>query len=315
MKPPGKPDLPPLTATQLSALIGVAEAGSFGEAALRLGVAQSTVSHAVRAAEDALGTSLFERGRHGARLTPGGERVLEHARHAFHALQAMALAARGSSALSGTLHVASCRSVLRHFVTPALRRFGEEYPGVGVAVHDTSGEHDDIERMVAGGEAHLGLGRLPMRAGLVTGPLFADEYLIVQAADAPPLGTWDDLHRAAYIVCDEDCAPHLASHIAHCSRPPQPAVRLRDPAVALGMVAEGHGFTILSRLVVTPLPPGVRVQPLPTPLWRTIGAVMTPGGAAHPLVEAFRRVALSPSALRANAGRVAALLRFPNAEG
>lgn len=311
LKVPLERRLPPLSASQLAALLAVGEAGSFGEAALRLGVAQSTVSHAVQSAETALGARLFERGRRGARPTPVGEAVLAHARHAAQALEAMALAA--GDPLEGTLHLVSCRSVLRHFVTPLLRHFSDRHPDVRVALHDTSGEHDDIELAVLRGEAHLGLGRLPMRPDLVTVPLFADEYLVVSAARAPAPRTWDELHAAPYIVCEEDCAPHVAAHVARASRPPRPAVRLRDPAVALGMVAAGHGFTILSRLVVTPLPPGLRVSPLPTPLWRTIGSVATPAGAAHPLVTAFARVALSPQALREVAGPLAPTLRFPGA--
>ncbi len=79
----------------------------------------------------------------------------------------------------------------------------------------------------------------PCTPGCARQPLFADEYLILTARSAPPIRSWEDLHRAAYIVCEEDSAPHVAAHIARHSRPPRPATRLKDPHVALGMVAEG----------------------------------------------------------------------------
>ena len=166
-----------LLRTPLSALLAVADAGSFSEAAARLGLAQSTLSYAVRQAEEALGVIIFERGRHGARLTPAGEAIMVHARHAALALQAMQLTVHGQ--LSGTLRIASCRSILRHVITPALRAFHARYPQVEVVVIDTRGEHAEIAHLVDSGQVHLGLGRLPMPTGLITAPVVANEYLIV----------------------------------------------------------------------------------------------------------------------------------------
>jgi hypothetical protein len=56
--------------SQIRALVAVAEFGSFGEAALQLGLTQPTVSHAIATLEDELGVILLARGRHGAQLTP-----------------------------------------------------------------------------------------------------------------------------------------------------------------------------------------------------------------------------------------------------
>ncbi|WP_415788542.1 LysR family transcriptional regulator, partial [Deinococcus saxicola] len=300
--------LPALGSAHLSVLLVVAEAGSFSEAALRLGLAQSTVSHTVRVAENALGVQIFQRGRHGAWPTAAGARVLAHARAAAAALHAMTLP---SAPLSGTLRVVSCRSVIRQFITPALNAFGKLYPDVQVVVRDTSGEHDEIEALVRAGEADLGLGRLPMHPELDTRELLADEYLIIASAHAPPIRTWADFHRAAYIVCQEDCAPFIAAHINRSSQPPTPAVRLKDPQVALGRVAEGHGFTVLTGLVSVPLASHLRASSLPTPLWRPIGSVTRRGQQeVSPLIDAFRDAVLSPGALRAAAGRQAHLIRF-----
>ncbi|QFP78020.1 LysR family transcriptional regulator [Deinococcus sp. AJ005] len=310
-EPPSRPALPALGSAHLSVLLGVAEAGSFSEAALRLGLAQSTVSHTVQTAETVLGVRIFQRGRHGAWPTAAGARVLAHARNAADALHAMTLL---PAPLGGILRVVSCRSVIRQFITPALNAFNHLYPDVEVVVRDTSGEHDEIEALVRAGEADLGLGRLPMHPELDTRELLADEYLIIASAHAPPIRTWADFHRAAYIVCEEDCAPFIAAHVARHSQPPTPAVRLKDPQVALGRVAEGHGFTVLTGLVFVPLPSHLRAYPLPTPLWRSIGSVTRRGQQeVSPLIDAFRDAVLSPGALRAAAGRQAHLIRFGDA--
>ncbi|MFB9991580.1 LysR family transcriptional regulator [Deinococcus oregonensis] len=268
------------------ARLAVADCGSFSAAALQLGRQQSSVSHAVRVAERALGTQLFRRHAGGATLTPEGEQVLVHARQAAHALDAMALSA--GTGLRGTLRIVSCRSILRHVVTPALPDFLARHPQVQVTLQDTSGEHDEIEAIVSQGKAHLGLGRLPMCADLISVPLLADEYLIISSAQQLPIRTWAELNAARYLLCDEDCAPVIAAHIGRYSHVPQPHLRLRDVGVVLGMVAQGLGYTVLSRLVVTPLAPGLRLQSLPEPLWRTVGIVTTPVCHQHPLVQAFQ---------------------------
>lgn len=63
--------------SQLRILVTVAKQGNFSEAALHLEMSQSVVSHAIAALEEHLGVVLFLRGRHGARLTSVGERILE----------------------------------------------------------------------------------------------------------------------------------------------------------------------------------------------------------------------------------------------
>jgi len=65
--------------SQLRALVAIADCGNFSEAALKLDVTQSTISHAITILEEDLGITLVQRGRHGARLTPVGDRITAHA--------------------------------------------------------------------------------------------------------------------------------------------------------------------------------------------------------------------------------------------
>ena len=57
---------------QLEAFRAVVVEGHFGRAAEALGIAQPTLSHRIRALEEAVGARLFERGRAGVRLTAAG---------------------------------------------------------------------------------------------------------------------------------------------------------------------------------------------------------------------------------------------------
>ncbi|WP_242044994.1 LysR family transcriptional regulator [Anabaena azotica] len=75
--------------SQLRAVVAVAEHGNFSEAALDLQLTQPAISHAIATLEEELGIPLFARGRHGAVLTPAGERILHHARQAMLHLEMM----------------------------------------------------------------------------------------------------------------------------------------------------------------------------------------------------------------------------------
>lgn len=74
---------------QLRAIVAVADRGNFCEAALELQLSQPAISHAIATLEEELGVPLFARGRHGAVLTPPGERILYHARQAMQHLEMM----------------------------------------------------------------------------------------------------------------------------------------------------------------------------------------------------------------------------------
>lgn len=75
--------------SQMKILVAVADRSNFSEAALHLEMSQSAVSHGIAALEEHLGVILFLRGRHGAHLTPVGERIVEHAREIVNRAEAI----------------------------------------------------------------------------------------------------------------------------------------------------------------------------------------------------------------------------------
>ena len=77
---------------QLESFVVVAETGSVMRAARQLHISQPPLSRKIRAMEDELGTSLFERLPRGMRLTEEGQRFLPHAKAVLVAVEA----ARGS---------------------------------------------------------------------------------------------------------------------------------------------------------------------------------------------------------------------------
>ncbi|SEG93160.1 DNA-binding transcriptional regulator, LysR family [Actinacidiphila yanglinensis] len=83
-----------LETRELEYFVAVAEELHFGRAAARLAIAQPTLSKAIRRMESGLGVTLLERSSRHVVLTPAGEALLHHGRHALNAVGAAAERAR-----------------------------------------------------------------------------------------------------------------------------------------------------------------------------------------------------------------------------
>src|ERR671919_1439625 len=115
----------------LVALKTIADEGSFGRAAERLGYTQSAVSQQIAALEKIVGLRLIERpgGPRPISLTEAGEVLLRHAE----AIQARLLAAKADMRAleagdAGPLRVGAVQSVGAPILPTPLRRFSESHP-------------------------------------------------------------------------------------------------------------------------------------------------------------------------------------------
>jgi DNA-binding transcriptional LysR family regulator len=117
----------------IRAVLAVAEAGSLSGAARRLGLSQPTLGRQVRAAEVALGVSLFARAPRGLVPTEAGAALIPHARAMAEAAARLTRAAEGrQEGLAGTVRITASVHV-SHFVLPGmLARLRAEEPGIEV---------------------------------------------------------------------------------------------------------------------------------------------------------------------------------------
>jgi len=83
-----------LETRELEYFIAVADELHFGRAAVRLSIAQPALSKAIRRIETRLGVPLFIRSSRHVELTPAGEALQEHGRHALNAVSAAVRNAR-----------------------------------------------------------------------------------------------------------------------------------------------------------------------------------------------------------------------------
>jgi Bacterial regulatory helix-turn-helix protein, lysR family len=134
------PTINPVSVAQ--ALI-VAEYLSFRGAARALGIRQSAVSRRVRALEDELGVSLFERYHLGVRVTNAGARFLQQARDALqqldHASKTAGAAGRGAT---GQLSIGILSSMAAGFLRELIQGYSERNPDVAIQIIEgASAEH------------------------------------------------------------------------------------------------------------------------------------------------------------------------------
>jgi DNA-binding transcriptional LysR family regulator len=119
---------------QLEAFLAVAETGSFGQAARKCEVTQSTVSRQIQSLEADLGLPLFHRTAQ-AKLTLGGERLLPRARKICQEWQAATKELADLMAgKQPELCVAAIHSVCSYYLPPVLQKFCRDYPEVQLRV-------------------------------------------------------------------------------------------------------------------------------------------------------------------------------------
>src|ERR687895_2497154 len=169
----------------LIALKAIADEGSFGKAAERLGYTQSAVSQQIAALEKIVGMRLIERpgGPRPISLTEAGRILVRHA----DAIQARLLAAKADmQALeagdAGRLRVGTFQSVGTRIIPTLLRRFSDSHPDVEVLLRESLHERELIE-MVERGELDLTFWALPIEPGPYESvELLTDPYVLVVPA-------------------------------------------------------------------------------------------------------------------------------------
>lgn len=118
---------------QLRTLVAVVDAGSVTAGAPRVFLSQSAASEQLQRLEERVGHVLLQRGRHGVKPTPAGERLLGHARRLI-ALSDEAWRDLQGTRLEGSLHLAVTDYFRPAALGALLARLNERHPGVRLKV-------------------------------------------------------------------------------------------------------------------------------------------------------------------------------------
>ncbi|GIU95428.1 MAG: LysR family transcriptional regulator [Gaiellaceae bacterium] len=281
----------------LLALKAIADEGSFGRAADRLGYTQSAISQQIASLERIVGLRLLERpgGPRPVTLTEAGRILLRHAE----AIEARLLAAKADMAAleagdAGRVRVGTFQSVGAKIIPELLRQFAASHPGVEVVLTESQDE-DELLAMVERGDLDLTFWTLP----LVGGPyeaveLLRDPYVLVVPADSPlarlerpPTLREITLHP---LVGFNQCRAmaHVDRQLAAAGRTPNYVFRSDNNGTVQGLVGAGVGISLSPRLTVDEDDPSVAIIDLQGRLEpRVIGLVWHADRHFSPAARAF----------------------------
>jgi len=255
----------------LIALKAIADEGSFGKAAERLGYTQSAISQQIATLERIVGLRLIERpgGPRPISLTEAGQVLLRHA----DAIQARLLAAKADmSALeagdAGRLRLGTFQSVGTRILPGLLRRFSESHPQVEVILRESLDEHELLQ-MVERGELDLTFWALPAMPGPYESvELLRDPYVLVVPAGSPlaALKRTPTMKEIALqpLIGFNHCSSTAAveESLAATGRQPNVVFRSDNNGTVQGLVGAGVGISVSPRLTVDEDDPSIAVVDL-----------------------------------------------------
>lgn len=297
-----------MTLAQARALVAVAEARSFSEAALELGVSQAAVSSSIRELERDLGVRLLERGRFGARATAVGTSVVDQARAMVQAERtARQIAAQARGRVEGTVRVGVFHSVASYVLPAVIGELAHRYPGVRVEMvepRDDTGEPvlEALAASVRRRQCEATFLQLPTGGAaaeldeLLVWELFEDDYVAMvspayRAAHADRAFRMRDLLHAPLIANpDLPCGQRLLAHLRATVGSPANVLSVRDDVAITQMVEGGLGIGVLPRLSARSADATVELHPIEPRLTRTIAFATRPDALAAPAVRALLSV-------------------------
>lgn len=281
----------------LIALKAIADEGSFGRAAEKLGYTQSAVSQQIAALERIVGLRLVERpgGPRRVSLTEAGTTLLRHAE----AIEARILAAKADMAAleagdAGRLRVGTFQSVGVRIVPTLLRRFSETNPAVEIVLRESANE-DELLELVERGELDLTFQALPVPPGPYESvELLRDPHVLVVPAGSPlgSLKRTPSLKEIALhpLIGFNACrtTQTVESALGSSGRTPNVVFRSDNNGTVQGLVGAGVGVTIAPLLTVDQSDPSVEVVDLQGRIPpRVIGLVWHTDRHVSPAAEAF----------------------------
>jgi DNA-binding transcriptional LysR family regulator len=233
----------------LRTMAAIAEEGTFGRAAARLGYTQSSVSQQIAVLEKAVGGAVFDRpgGPRPVRITPLGEVVLTHGRDLLTKAEALADAVDRFRAGNGRIDIGTFQGVSKLILPTVIRRLLDEHPGCDIRLSEVESEDPQIGDL----DLLFHYGRIEGDVEHVE--LLDEPYLLVAGAGAFPDGPvqvklLDDAPMVAWppTVHQRRLERALASNGAR----PRIVFRTAGHETILSMVRAGIGSAVVPWLAL-----------------------------------------------------------------
>ncbi len=244
----------------------LADDKNFRVASKHLYITQSALTKKVKRLEEQLNVVLFDRGRHGAELTPMGKVLLPEAKRVLKSFDSFkTLSKFVAEGTSGHLNIGFGISSF-HEAPNYIARFKQDFPNVHVTLNDYP-SHKLVDELLLG-NLQLGFDRLPAKSPLTAIPLFSDRLAIAvhekEKIDIKHL--WRSLSHLNYLALSRDKNPTLNKHITtylwEVQQRPAIVEEADDIITVLALVSARLGYTIIPASVARISQPQIRLIPL-----------------------------------------------------
>lgn len=281
---------------RMKVLREVAAHGSFSAAAEALNFTQSAVSQHIAALERETGTQLVERFSRGVRLTEAGAVLVKHADVIIARLESAEEDLNAIAGLrGGRLRLVCFQSAGATVVPRAVAAFHERHPEVELSMREA--EPHEAGAMLKAGEVDLALvydhPATVLEPELELTHLLDDLYDVVLPADHPlaekrrlKLG---DLRDEPWICSTSTigCRQITEASCREAGFEPRVAFEADETLAAQALVATGVGITLLPRMALTVVHPGVAARALHNAPVRRVLAARMAGGFHSPASDAM----------------------------
>ncbi|GLS23231.1 LysR family transcriptional regulator [Labrys miyagiensis] len=254
----------------LRSFVQLIDAGHYGRASSKLFVTQSTLSKQIQALETMVGGPLFERGRHGAKLTPLGKLLQQEARVLLRLSDDLDVKMhRANAGLTGNLDIGFGISTL--VTAPRLiAGFRMMTPDSRITLNDLP-SREQHQRLL-GGRLDVGFCRAPEEVGeLSFMPVLEERLALVLSSDTeiPPRSRLSTLNSLGFVALSPSRGPGLDAQISRwCTSArfrPRIIQHADDVLTIHAVVAAGLGAAFLPWHGVEALGNRTHQQPLSGP--------------------------------------------------
>lgn len=172
------------TLKQLQYLVAIAETGKFADAARLMNVSQPSLSTQLADMEFELDTTLIERGRHGATLTPIGEETVQRARLILASVEELkAHASAGVTGFSGRLRLGVIPTVGPYLLPSVTSKLHVLYPEFRISVQEE--RTIDLDQRLREGQVDTLISTAEDHENTESIALFTEDLWICVAPDHP----------------------------------------------------------------------------------------------------------------------------------
>jgi DNA-binding transcriptional LysR family regulator len=250
-----------MDAKDLATFEAVARLGGMGRAARELNTVQSNVTQRVRRLEEALGVTLFERSRSGARLTNAGERLMPYAARVEALLDEAGRVARDDGAPRGTLTIGSLETTVALRLSPLLATYARAHPGVDLVLR-TGTTAEMVERVLARDIEGAFVCGPVVHPQLVSTPAFVEELALLTAPGETSVAAALNRPDLRLVILRAGCSyrQRLEEVLARRGVVGLRRLEFGTLEAILGAVAAGLGITLMPRGLVGPVWRGTKVR-------------------------------------------------------